>query len=207
MSAPHSRMPLMFWLRAKPASAALSGGARSSGSVVLPVCTALMVNLWAASADADFDARGRRAKKPSSGTTRPNPGATLPKPGATAPKPHAVPTSGAMPTTGAADAQRSGDVLISRYTTALLQQPGDTFPLQRLAELYREHRRELAKVDRRFRRKTHERCDQSRIVVGPRVFQRGRRTHRRGSTPTHAGDGNSPAQPGTAAGHGQRARA
>lgn len=78
----------------------------------------------------DFDPRGR--KKP--GATKPagKPGPAKPgaKPGSARPARPSGPTS--------PDAGQSQSVLIERYTKIVLRQPGDVFPLQRLAQLYRD---------------------------------------------------------------------
>lgn len=77
----------------------------------------------------DFDPKGRRkpgAAKPAPqkpGPQRPGP---APKPGAGAPRP------------GNPDAGQSQGALIDRYTKIVLAQPGSPFPLQRLAQLYRD---------------------------------------------------------------------
>jgi cellulose synthase operon protein C len=85
----------------------------------------------------DFDPRGR--KKPGAPA---KPGGTKPggpaKPGAPA-KPGPGPRpSGPGPGSTASDAGQSQTVLIERYTKITLQQPGAPFPLQRLAQLYRD---------------------------------------------------------------------
>jgi len=75
----------------------------------------------------DFDPRGRRRP----GTSKP--GA---KPGA---RPAAKPGTAARPAAPPKpDAGQSQSVLIDRYTKIVLRQPGDVFPLQRLAQLYRD---------------------------------------------------------------------
>lgn len=105
---------------------------------------ALSLQLLAYDALGDFDPRGRRAKKPAAQT----PAAPRSKPPT---KPNAAPT----PTreSQATDAIRSNEVLIQRYTTAALQQPGDPFPLQRLTELYRERDGNLGPLIRDFEAK------------------------------------------------------
>jgi cellulose synthase operon protein C len=112
MSAPKSHVPLARRLR-------------------LVALGALCVHVYPSTASADFDARGRRAKKaataPSTKTPR--------SPAATSEPDRPKPTTKADVRS---DNQRSSEVLIARYTQAALQQPGNTFPLQRLAELYRE---------------------------------------------------------------------
>ena len=75
----------------------------------------------------DFDPRGR--KKPGAGRPA-QPGGRPSQPGAGRP---AQPGAPANP-----DAGQSQTVLIERYTKIVLSQPGSPFPLQRLAQLYRD---------------------------------------------------------------------
>ncbi|MCW5834985.1 MAG: tetratricopeptide repeat protein [Labilithrix sp.] len=82
----------------------------------------------------DFDPRGRKkpgaAAKPG-GKPGAKPGGAkpgAPKPGGAGPRP--APASG--------DAGQTQTVLIERYTKVVLAQPGSPFPLQRLAQLYRD---------------------------------------------------------------------
>ncbi len=83
----------------------------------------------------DFDPRGRH---------KPPPTHTTPRPGTPHPTPHPTPSPsppGGATTAGAGDAGESGGsptVLIERYTKIVLAQPGSPFPLQRLAQLYRD---------------------------------------------------------------------
>lgn len=72
----------------------------------------------------DFDPRGRR--KPTSKPVKPG---TRPTPTGRATSPAAKPTT---------DAGQSSNALVERYTKIVLSQPGSPFPLQRLAQLYRE---------------------------------------------------------------------
>ncbi|MEO8877362.1 MAG: HEAT repeat domain-containing protein [Polyangiaceae bacterium] len=95
----------------------------------------------------DFDPGGRHKHPPvrPGGTTRPGgtnpggtkPGGTKPPAGTTKPPPAGTPTS---------DAGASSAVLIERYTKVVLSQPGSPFPLQRLAQLYRDRDGNLAKL-------------------------------------------------------------
>ncbi len=82
----------------------------------------------------DFDPRGR--KKPG-GQTKPGgkPGA---KPGATRPSGGAPAKPAGRPAGQNPDVGQSQNVLIDRYTKIVLAQPGSPFPLQRLAQLYRD---------------------------------------------------------------------
>lgn len=73
----------------------------------------------------DFDPRGRRKPAPA----RPG-GKPAARPGGTAPATRPSPTR--------PDAGQSQAVLIERYTKIVLAQPGSPFPLQRLAQLYRD---------------------------------------------------------------------
>lgn len=87
----------------------------------------------------DFDPRGRR--KP--GTTKPGkPGPAKPGPG----KPGPAKPGPAKPGPTPPDAGQSANVLIDRYTGIVLKQPGSPFPLQRLAQLYRDRDGNLNKL-------------------------------------------------------------
>jgi tetratricopeptide (TPR) repeat protein len=90
----------------------------------------------------DFDPNGRHKHPP---TTNPgtHPGT---KPG-THPgtKPTTTPNNSATPDSGASNA-----VLIDRYTKVVLSQPGSPFPLQRLAQLYRDRDGNLTKLVSEF---------------------------------------------------------
>lgn len=92
----------------------------------------------------DFNPGGRKkpgvgkpgAGKP--GTAKPGPGTAKPGPGTAKPGPGTAPVPGTakpgpQPGEGAPAA-----VLIERYTKIVLSQPGSPFPLQRLAQLYRD---------------------------------------------------------------------
>lgn len=103
-------------------------------------------------ADAQFNPEGRKkGKKP--GTFQPGgrPGA---KPGG---KPGAKP--GAEPGAEPGGKQPKGpgkEALIQRYTGIVLAQPGATFPLQRLAELYRERDGNIEKLISDFEKRAAE---------------------------------------------------
>ena len=86
----------------------------------------LALSISSASRAQDFDPHGRRHAQPPA------------KPG----------TSGAGHPTHPAGAPSgpSQDLLIERYTRVALSQPGDPFPLQRLAQLYRERDGNIAKL-------------------------------------------------------------
>lgn len=85
----------------------------------------------------DFDPRGR--KKPPAGPSRPG-GRPGTRPGAPpGPRPAAKPEAGA-----------SQGVLLERYTKIVLAQPGSPFPLQRLAQLYRDKDGNLAGLVKDF---------------------------------------------------------
>lgn len=79
----------------------------------------------------DFDPRGRK-KPPTGPATKPG---GKPGPGKLAGNPPGG-NPGGRPTNP--DAGQSQTVLIDRYTKIVLQQPGSPFPLQRLAQLYRD---------------------------------------------------------------------
>jgi cellulose synthase operon protein C len=85
--------------------------------------------LLTSDAQADFDPSGRRRPggRPTTGPTRPGP--------ARPQNPEAGPAKGP-----------SADALIQRYTGIVLQQPTAPFPLQRLAQLYRERDGDLKKL-------------------------------------------------------------
>jgi tetratricopeptide (TPR) repeat protein/HEAT repeat protein len=87
---------------------------------------------------ADFDPRGR-TRKP-----KPKPGGTAtPR----APRPSGTPTPRAPKPAAAGP---SSEVLIARYTAIVLEQPSAPFPLQRLAQLYRERDGNLKKLIEAF---------------------------------------------------------
>src|SRR5262245_20714088 len=82
-----------------------------------------------ASALTDFDPSGRGKKKPPKpGGGRMRPGGERPSGPKRPPKPEPEVTKGGP----------SCDALIARYTAIVLTQPSAPFPLQRLAQLYRE---------------------------------------------------------------------
>ncbi len=88
----------------------------------------------------DFDPRGRH--KPPPGNPKPPPGNPKPPPGN--PKP---PPGNPKPPPNPDDPKGPGaGVLIERYTKIVLSQPGSPFPLQRLAQLYRERDGNVAKL-------------------------------------------------------------
>lgn len=97
----------------------------------------LLVSIGIPAHAQDFDPNGRHKHPP---TTRPGgnrPGGT--RPGGT--KPSGTKPSGTTPDQGA-----STQVLIDRYTKVALSQPGSPFPLQRLAQLYRDRDGNLTKL-------------------------------------------------------------
>jgi tetratricopeptide (TPR) repeat protein/HEAT repeat protein len=108
------------------------------------------VGLWTTHASADdFDPRGR--KKP--GAAPAKPGAHPPgKPGPAKPGPGPAPTPGGRPAppSTSSDVGQSQTVLIERYTKIVLAQPGAPFPLQRLAQLYRDKDGNLAGLVKDF---------------------------------------------------------
>jgi tetratricopeptide (TPR) repeat protein len=90
-------------------------------------------------ARADFDPTGRGKKKPKP-----------PKPAPGAPKPP-KPAAGAPD--DAAGRGPSQDALIARYTAIVLTQPSQPFPIQRLAQLYRERDGNLKKLVEDFEKR------------------------------------------------------
>ena len=83
----------------------------------------------------DFDPRGR--KKPAGGRPA-QPGGRPAQPGGRPAQPGGHPAQPGTANPGNPDAGQSQTVLIDRYTKIVLAQPGSPFPLQRLAQLYRD---------------------------------------------------------------------
>jgi tetratricopeptide (TPR) repeat protein len=83
----------------------------------------------------DFDPRGR--KKPGGGHPA-QPGGRPAQPGGRPAQPGGRPANPGAGNPGNPDAGQSQTVLIDRYTKIVLSQPGSPFPLQRLAQLYRD---------------------------------------------------------------------
>ncbi len=110
--------------------------------LVTPVVTA--VTSPALAQRGDFDPTGRRPTKP--GPAKPGPA----KPGPAKPGP-------AKPGPTKPDAESkagpSSDVLITRYTGIVLAQPAAPFPVQRLAQLYRERDGNLKKLVEDFEKR------------------------------------------------------
>ena len=106
-----------------------------------PLLLAVVLGLTSASAARaqDFDPHGRRhpSPRPSAPSNRPKPAGQNPPNGNGAARP-SNPASAANP-----DGAPS-NVLIERYTRVVLSQPGSPFPLQRLAQLYRDKDGNLA---------------------------------------------------------------
>jgi cellulose synthase operon protein C len=103
----------------------------------------------------DFDPRGRKkpgakpAGKPPTGPAKP-PTAVGPKPPGPAPggKPVLPPAAGGAKEPANTAAAKT--VLIERYTRIVLAQPGSPFPLQRLAQVYRERDGNIANLLKDF---------------------------------------------------------
>ncbi|MGK3996170.1 HEAT repeat domain-containing protein [Sorangium sp. So ce1024] len=121
-------------------------------AVLLPAAATLAMPRAEA---ADFDPSGRnkrpRPKPPRPGGGKPGP-AARPQPG---PRPQPAGRPQAKPDE-AGDGRRSGpsnDALIARYTAIVVSQPGAPFPLQRLAQLYRERDGNLKKLVEEFERR------------------------------------------------------
>jgi tetratricopeptide (TPR) repeat protein/HEAT repeat protein len=94
----------------------------------------------------DFDPNGRHKHPPANPGSHPggnkppaHPGGTKPPANPTNPNNSSTPDSGA-----------SSAVLIDRYTKVVLSQPGSQFPLQRLAQLYRDRDGNLTKLTTEF---------------------------------------------------------
>jgi tetratricopeptide (TPR) repeat protein/HEAT repeat protein len=112
------------------------------GSCLLPLVLALGLTASAARAQ-DFDPHGRHHHPPPA--TRPGP-----RPGpATAPRP-----AGAPAPEGA-----SSGLLLERYTKIVLARPGDLFPLQRLAQLYRDRDGSLKKLTEDLEKRAQQPAD------------------------------------------------
>lgn len=140
-------------------------------SIVFATCLSLIgvgvLTSVAKPAHADFDpsGRGKKPKKPAG--TKPGPG---PKPSGSKPsgaKPTKDPTPGPNDggktdkpkkpgdegADGDGDKGRSSDALIARYTGIVLAQPSAPFPLQRLAQLYRDRDGNLKKLVEDFEKR------------------------------------------------------
>ncbi len=89
----------------------------------------------------DFDPRGRHHPTPRP-TGRPGPAA----PGAKPPGGRGAAPPPGTPGAAGAPGGPSQAVLVERYTRVVLSQPGAAFPLQRLAQLYRERDGNIAKL-------------------------------------------------------------
>jgi cellulose synthase operon protein C len=116
---------------------------------VLAACLALagaaLATFPAHDARADFDPGGRGKKKP------PKPGPSKPGPSKPGPgKPAPVKPGG---DDGEAKAGPGSDALIARYTAIVLSQPSQPFPIQRLAQLYRERDGNLKKLVEDFEKR------------------------------------------------------
>jgi tetratricopeptide (TPR) repeat protein len=113
-----------------------------------------LVTLGARDARADFDPSGRSKKKPGPGPAKPGPGPT--KAGPARPGPGPAPTT-KKPHKGDEDgdpgSRPTPDALIARYTAIALSQPAQPFPLQRLAQAYRERDGNLKKLIEDFEKR------------------------------------------------------
>ncbi|WP_437652299.1 tetratricopeptide repeat protein [Sorangium sp. So ce1182] len=125
-------------------------------AVLIPAAATLAIP-HAEAADFDPSGRGRRPKPkaPKPGVSKPGPAARpQPQPG---PRPQPAPEPQAKPDPAdAGDAKRGGpssDALIARYTAIVMSQPSAPFPLQRLAQLYRERDGNLKKLVEEFERR------------------------------------------------------
>ena len=93
------------------------------------VLVPLAIALGGVAGAQDFDPHGRHKPHPA---PHPQGGGSAPQPGS---------TGGA-----AAPTAPSQGVLLERYTRVVLSQPGNAFPLQRLAQLYRDRDGNIAKL-------------------------------------------------------------
>lgn len=116
----------------------------------LGLALALGVACAADASAQDFDPRGR--KKPPAGGAKP--GGT--KPGGGGTKPPAGGTRPGGPPGGDTPAGGSQGVLIERYTRIVLAKPGDPFPVQRLAQLYRDRDGNIANLVKDFEAKVSQ---------------------------------------------------
>ncbi|WP_437757943.1 HEAT repeat domain-containing protein [Sorangium sp. So ce1389] len=129
-------------------------------AVLIPAAATLAIP-HAEAADFDPSGRGRRPKPkpPKPGVSKPGP-AARPQPGRQpqpGPRPQPAQEPQAKPDPAeAGDAKRGGpsnDALIARYTAIVMSQPSAPFPLQRLAQLYRERDGNLKKLVEEFERR------------------------------------------------------
>lgn len=100
-------------------------------------------------AHADFSAKGRTRKKPAA-TTQAQPGTRSQQP---ASRPANAASNGAT--------ERSSEALIARYTALALAQPGSSFPVERLAQLYRERDGNLDALIAVFEKRTEGKSDEA----------------------------------------------
>lgn len=123
-----ARLPLCYAPPVRPRHAAVLALLVAAASAAAPAAHAQ-----------DFDPAGRRRHKPAPASPGPRPGPRPhPGPGA-APGPRPAPHPPANHAAeGNADKGPGTAVLVARYTGIVLAQPGAPFPLQRLAQLYRE---------------------------------------------------------------------
>src|SRR5262245_40519860 len=119
------------------------------------LCIGLALSSAAPASGQDFDPRGRHhptpGPTPRSGggrrPTTPSGGAPGRAPGRPASPGGTATTATAPGATGSAEPRgTSAAVLLERYTRVALAQPGAPFPLQRLAQLYREKDGSLANL-------------------------------------------------------------
>ncbi|WP_437837505.1 tetratricopeptide repeat protein [Sorangium sp. So ce1153] len=130
-------------------------------AVLIPAAATLAIPR-AEAADFDPSGRGKRPKPkaPKPGVSKPGP-AGRPQPGrqpqpGPRPQPAAQEPQAKPDPAEAGDAKRGGpsnDALIARYTAIVMSQPSAPFPLQRLAQLYRERDGNLKKLVEEFERR------------------------------------------------------
>ena len=141
-----------------PRSSGLSG---PGAQLVRTFAAGLAVVLMAPAATAqDFDPRGRRHGAGATPTSPP-PALSVPKTSAPGPKLR-EPSSSPLPKAGTPAApaeEKSGAgsaVLIARYTAVVLADPASPFPLQRLAQLYRERDGNLKGLTAEFEKRAQD---------------------------------------------------
>jgi hypothetical protein len=126
-------------------------------SLALAVGLAIFAGHPRSAAAQDFDPRGRRHGGADGATRSPAaPAPKAPRPSRSAP-PSADPSPKGDPRPEKGEAKGPGAVaLIARYTAIVLAQPASPFPLQRLAQLYRERDGNLKALVSDFERRARD---------------------------------------------------
>ena len=105
----------------------------------------LALSIGSAALAQDFDPHGRRKPGQPQPRPQPRPGNPPPRPNVPRPQPNNPPID--KPADKPDDPKGpAANILIERYTKIVLSQPGSPFPLQRLAQLYRERDGTIAKL-------------------------------------------------------------